>query len=389
MIELDPADSRFADIPTPALVLDVGVLETNIARMATIASGHGVALRPHAKSHKSAEVARRQLAAGAIGICCATLAEAEALIDAGIDNLLVTSPLAGREKCTRFAALSRRGRIAAVVDDPETVALLGKTTQGCVLDLAIDIDIGQARTGTTTAGETVALAQQIAALPGLRFVGVQGYAGHVQHIAEAGERVAAARLAASRLREVISALTDGGCQPGFVSGSGTGASGLDMREGPYTEIQAGSYPLMDAEYRTVRDAADGQLPFGQSLFVLATVVSTRRAGEITVDAGTKALAVNGPPPDFLIGVPQGSRYRFWGDEHGIIALPRDASPPPVGSRILIPPTHCDPTVNLHAAYHVVVDDGPLHIWPIIGRYRPRPVASRAGATNDTGGSREL
>ncbi|MEA2944501.1 MAG: D-threonine aldolase [Bradyrhizobium sp.] len=132
-------------------------------------------------------------------------------------------------------------------------------------------------------------------------------------------------------------------KPGFVSGGGTGTRDIDMREGPYTDLQVGSYLLMAAEYRTIRGEDAGQLPFLQSLYILATVVSTRSASEITVDAGTKALAVSGPVRDHFIDVPAGSSYRFWGDEHGLITLPKSAAPLRAGARILIPATHCDPT----------------------------------------------
>lgn len=369
MNRLDVADERFGRIPTPALVLDATVLDANIARMATLASARDIALRPHMKSHKSVAIARRQCAAGAVGIACATLAEAEDLGAADIQNILLTSPLTGEEKCARFVALSRRGSIATVVDDASQVTMLRALAGDVPLELAVDIDVGQARTGVIDPREAVALAKTIAALPNTRFVGIQGYAGHAQHVAGFEDRQHVARDAAQRLRNVVSALSEVGLKPGLVSGSGTGTSDFDMLEGPYTEIQAGSYLLMDAEYRTVRGANAGALPFQQSLYVLATVVSNRRPGEITVDAGTKALAVNGPIPDLIIGVPEGARYRFWGDEHGIVTLPPGAATLSTGSRILIAATHCDPTVNLHAAYHVVTDDGSLDIWPIGGRYR--------------------
>lgn len=370
MTALNPTDRRFFDIPTPALVLDAAVLDTNIAHMARAAMASGVSLRPHFKSHKSIEIARRQLNAGAIGISCATLAEAEDLMNGGVSDLLLTSPLAGPEKCARFAALHRQGRITTVVDDVRQVLMLAELAgDGAPLKLAIDVDIGQGRTGVVGAAAAVNLAQSIAANPRVCFAGIQGYAGHVQHLVAAEKRLEAATETADRLRMVITALRSLGFDPGFVSGSGTGASEFDMRQGPYTELQVGSYLLMDAEYRTLLGQNAEPLPFQQSLYVLATVVSSARPGEITVDAGTKALAVNGPVPDRLIGVPAGSRYRFWGDEHGIVSLPEGAPQPVVGTRILISPTHCDPTVNLHPVYYVVSDDAPLSIWRVAGRYR--------------------
>jgi D-serine deaminase-like pyridoxal phosphate-dependent protein len=367
-MQLNPLDPRFAQIPTPALVLDAVALDANIARMAALAKACNISLRPHAKAHKSLVIARRQCAAGAIGLACATLAEAEHLIDRQVPHILLTSPLAGEEKCARFVALSRRGPIASVVDDMSEALRLSALSDGLSLDLAIDVDVGQARTGVIDPGHAVTLAKQITALPNLRFVGVQGYAGHAQHLATFEERKKAARRSAERLREVVTALTEAGLRPGFVSGGGTGTANIDMREGPYTDLQVGSYLLMDAEYREIRDENSERLPFLQSLYILATVVSTCRAGEITIDAGTKALAVNGPLPDHLLGIPAGASYRFWGDEHGTIILPPGTKPPRTGARILIPATHCDPTVNLYPVYHVVTNEGPLSIWPIVGRY---------------------
>jgi D-serine deaminase-like pyridoxal phosphate-dependent protein len=152
-----------------------------------------------------------------------------------------------------------------------------------------------------------------------------------------------------------------------ISGSGTGAHAYDM-DGPYSELQVGSYVFMDADYGRVRQDDGSPLPFEPALYVLATVVSANREDQVTVDAGTKALAVNGPAPARFIGLPAGASYSFSGDEHGAIALPPGSPRPAVGARVLIGATHCDPTVNLHAAYHAVDADGAVTVIPIIGRY---------------------
>jgi D-serine deaminase-like pyridoxal phosphate-dependent protein len=360
------------NVPTPALIVDGATLDANIARMAAITVANGVALRPHAKTHKCAEIARKQLQAGAIGIACATLGEAEALAQAGVTGLLVTSPVVGAVKAARLARLHRGnpGAVAAVVIDhpiqlEELAAAIGSDAPP--LGVLVDVDVGQGRTGVATLQDGHALARLAARDRRFAFRGLQGYAGHVQHIFDPVARRAAASESVETLRTLAGVLAADGLSYAIVSGSGTGAHAYDMA-GPYTELQAGSYVFMDADYGRVRQDDGAPLSFEAALFVLATVVSANRDGQLTVDAGTKALAVNGPPPALLIGAPEGSSYTFAGDEHGTITLPAGAARLALGSRILIGATHCDPTVNLHGEYHVVAGDGAVSTWPIIGRY---------------------
>lgn len=365
---LAPDLPTLRDIPTPALVVDETAMDANIARMAAFARDSGVSLRPHAKTHKSAEIARRQLAAGASGICCATVSEIEAMAAEGIGGLLLTCPIGDAGKAARIAAVNRQAPLAVVTDHPSQVDLI----QGAMgagdpeLLVLVDVDVGQRRTGVFGAAAARDLARRICAAPSLTFGGLQGYGGHVQHIIDAAERRAAAAAAAAELQQAIEALLDDGITCPLVTGSGTGASAYDI-EGPYTELQVGSYALMDADYRRVH-AAEGEWLYAPALFVLATVVSAGRPGQFTVDAGTKALAVNGPPPDILRGAPDGCRYAFSGDEHGTIALPEGAQAPAIGTKILIAATHCDPTVNLHAAYHFVGHNGGVRRVPVLGRH---------------------
>jgi D-serine deaminase-like pyridoxal phosphate-dependent protein len=361
------------DIPTPALVLEGAALDANIDRMAAVAAAHHVALRPHAKTHKCAAVARKQLQAGAIGVACATLWEAEALAQAGVAGLLVTSPVVGTNKAARLVRLNRADRgagITVVVDHPAQLEALADAlaSDDPPLGVLVDVDVGQGRTGIATLQDGHALARMAARDPRFAFRGLQGYAGHIQHIFDPAARRVAAGEAIEVLRTLAAVLAIDGLPCPVVSGSGTGAHAYDMA-GPYTELQTGSYVFMDADYARLRQDDGSPLPFVPALFVLATVVSANRDGQITVDAGTKALAVNGPPPALLIGVPDGASYAFAGDEHGTIALPADTPRPTVGSRVLIGATHCDPTVNLHSEYHVIGGDGGVTTWPIIGRYR--------------------
>jgi D-serine deaminase-like pyridoxal phosphate-dependent protein len=366
---LNPDLAGFKDIETPALVLDRAALMRNIAAMAATAMAAGIALRPHAKTHKSAEIARLQIAAGAIGICCATVAEIEALARANIPGLMLTTPVMDRPKLIRLAAIARDADIAIVIDHADQIAVLDEliVPGARPLDLLVDIDVGQRRTGVIDAAQTVMLARLIATKPWARFAGIQGFAGHVQHIIDAAARKAAAASVGAILNAHLAALREAGIAAAVVTGSGTGASSFDAA-GPYTELQVGSYVFMDADYGKLTIEAGGALPFEASLYVLATVTSVNRPGEFTIDAGVKALAFNGPPPDRIIGAPDGCTYRFGGDEHGMVTLPDGAAAPKLGSRVLVLTTHCDPTVNLHPRVYAVGTDGGIEIWPVLARY---------------------
>ncbi|MDB5565795.1 MAG: hypothetical protein JWP84_2361 [Tardiphaga sp.] len=366
---LDPDLPAFQDIQTPALVLDSGALARNISGMAAFAKAHGIGLRPHAKTHKSPRIAQLQLEAGALGISCATVAEIEAFAQAGIPGLLLTSPVADRAKLERLARVARVTDIRIVVDHADQIGvlceLLGEGSRP--LQVLVDIDVGQRRTGVCDVASTLALAQLISAAPALRFGGIQGFAGHVQHLIDADERKAAAAVVRGILDAHLRALADAKIDAAIVTGSGTGACSFDA-SGPYTELQVGSYVFMDADYGRLQREGGGALPYEPSLFVLATVTSVNRTGEFTVDAGVKALAFNGPTPELMIGAPAGSTYRFGGDEHGMITMSPGSVAPKLGSRVLVLTTHCDPTVNLHAYFHVVGHNNGVETWPVLARY---------------------
>jgi len=365
---LSPEQAIFRDLNTPALVVDFRALQANIARMSETARRAGLALRPHAKTHKSQEIAVLQIRAGAVGIACATVEEAEMLAEAGIGGLLLTAPVMAETKFSRIAKIHRERGITVVVDHPHQVkGFASKLEIGDrPLPVVVDIDVGQRRTGVISVADAVRLAQVVAAERKFEFAGIQGYAGHAQHIVESGQRRIATSAAADLVREIAEALYHAGFKSRLVTGSGTGTFQQDCH-GPYNELQVGSYVFMDADYARVVDEAGAGPPFEPSLFALATVVSVNRPGEVTVDAGTKALATNGPPPCHIVGAAAGSTYRFAGDEHGIVATPPGQMSPALGDRLLIGATHCDPTVNLHARYHVVAE-GQMQTWQIRGRY---------------------
>lgn len=354
---------------TPALVVDLEALDRNIARMAATARAMGVGLRPHAKTHKCVTIARRQMAAGAQGVCCATVGEAEVLADAGIAGVLLTSPPATPARVGRIAALNRRAEgLMVVADDPGLVDALAAAAADRPLAVLVDLDVGAHRTGCPSVEDAAALAARIADRPALRFAGVQGYYGHLQHVADPAKRAAAVRAARAPLEALVTELTARGLPPAIVTGAGTGTHAIDGREGPFTEMQVGSYIFMDAQYNAV-----GQSPhaagFETALFVATAVVSARHGGFVTVDGGFKAFSADGPLPVPARGAPPGSRYAFWGDEHGRLILPDGAPTTPVGTVVEWVAPHCDPTVNLHDRYHVVQGDTLIDIWPIEARGR--------------------
>src|ERR1700736_456276 len=371
LTSLDPNDAVLGDIETPALVIEAATIDGNIARIQAAAPAAGASLRPHANTHKSPDIARRQRQVGAIGIGCATLREAEDMSEAGVSDLLITSPMVGRDKLGRVVALHRRSPIMLVVDHPSQVGAIATALSADDLPVPVllDVDVGQARTGLVSPDDADALARQLRSSPRIRFAGLQGYAGHIQHIIDGNERRQGTERAAALLRAVAEAARGENLPVDIIiSDSGTGTSAFDLAGNCYTELQTGSYVFMDADYGRLREPDGAELPYQHALFVLAAVVSANRAGQVTVDAGTKALAVNGPAPDRFIGVPAGSSYAFAGDEHGTIKLPPGAAAPAGGRRVLIGATHCDPTVNLHSSYRVVNADGSIARWPIIGRY---------------------
>jgi 3-hydroxy-D-aspartate aldolase len=355
---------------TPALVLDLDALERNVAEMAAYCAAHGVALRPHAKTHKSVEVAGRQLEAGAIGISVATIGEAERLTDGGIGNLLITSPLPTPAKLRRLRTLLGRAEgLMVVADSVAGVDALAETVADAdrQLIVLVDLGVGRQRTGCTSIGQAQAVARRIADSNTLAFGGVQAYAGHLQHTAEIAERGRQDALERARAGEAVERLRADGLVPRMVTGAGTGSHALDAASGLFTELQCGSYVFMDVDYQRVALRPDQAQPFEPALFVRTSVISANSAGHVTTDAGLKHFATDGPRPVIARGAPAGAEYHFFGDEHGRIELPNAPEHLPVGTVLECITPHCDPTVNLYDVYHVVHGDVLVDIWPIDAR----------------------
>ena len=362
-----------ADVPTPALMLDEDALTRNIARMAEFLASHGKGFRPHAKTHKCPQIAARQLAAGAVGVCAAKVSEAIVLARAGIEPILITSPVTTRGKTDAVAALAASGaRIQIVVDSLLGAQLLDAAARArhTAIDVLIDLDPRLGRTGVRELTDAVKLADWIAANRrdggAIRLVGVQHYAGQVMHVAGHAKRRDKSFVCWKSAIATCDALRQAGHHLEIISGGGTGTYDIDCEVPEITDLQVGSYVFMDQQYIDV-GGRDGERleDFEVSLTVATTAISQPVSGMITVDCGFKGFASESIAPT-AIDLPN-VRYRFGGDEHGILLLDDGAQEPLLGQRIEFVTPHCDPTVNLYD-YYWVHRDGYVHaLWPVSAR----------------------
>jgi 3-hydroxy-D-aspartate aldolase len=361
------------ELETPALCIDLAALEYNIDHLARWARGTGIAVRPHVKTHKCQAIARLQRAAGAIGMSAATLAEAEAMLAADTGPVLLTSPVVGTAKLRRLAALHAGNgeRLLVVTDTPASVAELETlaAAAGRPLGVLIEHHAGQGRSGCETLAELGTLVKAIGEAPHLELKGLQHYFGHLQHLADPAERRARVLEATGAAQRMLAELRGAGARLEIVSGGGTGTLLAAAEAGFYTELQAGSYVFMDAQYEDAL-AEDTTLEFHPALFVAARVTSVQAPasrGYVTIDAGQKALSIDAPGPRPRGAGAAGTSYAFFGDEHGRWLLPPGTAIPPRGARVDLLPGHCDPTVALHDAYHVFRGTELVAIWPIDAR----------------------
>jgi D-serine deaminase-like pyridoxal phosphate-dependent protein len=363
-----------AQVDTPALLIDLDAFERNLKRMADFAARTGMRLRAHAKTHKSPDIAARQVALGAVGVCCQKVSEAEVMVAGGIGDVLVSNEVAGAAKLDRLAKLADRARVGVCVDDPANVAELeaAAARAGVSLDVMVEIDVGGRRCGVPPGEPAARIAQLVAAAPHLRFAGLQAYHGAAQHVRDAGERREQILRAVSHVQETQRALAAVGLKAEIVSGAGTGTYETEAGSGVYNELQCGSYIFMDADYARNRDA-DGAAfaAYEHALFVYATVMSLPVAERAVVDAGHKALS-----NDSGMAVPwqlPGAIYNRPSDEHGVLDLAGCTGARLArGDKVLLVPGHCDPTVNLHDWYVGVRGLGTAgahaeSVWPVAAR----------------------
>ena len=358
--------NRLEEVDTPALVLELDAFERNLRSLADAVSGRKVRVRAHAKTHKCPEIAKRQIAAGAIGVCCQKVSEAEAMVEAGIADVLVTNEVVGAPKLERLAALAKRARIGVCADDAGNVRDLeaAAARAGAALDVYIELEVGMRRCGVAPEEPALALAHEIAGCRHLRFAGLQAYQGRAQHLRAMSERRAAIDAAAVAARTTRELIEQAGIRCPVVTGAGSGTFMLEIESGAWDEIQPGSYVFMDADY--ARNEWVAPLPrFEHSLFVLATVMSRPGAGLAVVDAGLKASSVDSGMP--TVWQRPGLACTRMSDEHGCLEIGPGAAVPRLGEKLLLVPGHCDPTVNLYDWY-VCVRGGVVEaIWPITAR----------------------
>lgn len=357
---------RIADLDTPALLVDLDLMQANIAALFGRLRPTGVRVRPHLKTAKCPEIAGLLAAAGADGFCVAKLGEAEVMAAAGIDDLLITGELAGAPKLHRLAALhAAHPRVRVVVDSLAGARLLDDACAGTAqpLEVLIELDVGQRRCGVLPGEPALALARELARLPHLRLVGLQGYEGHLQHLADPDEQARRVDEAMDLLTSTAALLRADGHDIAVVTTGGTGTCERCAAHPGVTEVQPGSFIFLDRAYR---DALGGRSGYANALTVRATVISLPAPGRAVIDAGLKALSTdmgNAEP----VGLP-GVRYRPGGDEHGILewegAAPGGLA---LGAQVALIPGHIDTTVNLYDAYHVQRGGALITTWPLSAR----------------------
>jgi len=343
---------------TPALVLDLDAFERNLHTLRDAVKGKPVRIRPHAKTSKCPEVAKRQIALGAVGVCCQKVSEAEAMVEGGIGDVLVSNEVVGAQKLARLAGLAKKARIGICVDSAEGLAQL--KASGADVDVYVEIEVGMKRCGVPPGKPAVDLARAIIA-SNLRFSGLQAYHGRAQHLRTLEERHAVIAAAAEAVRTTKDLLKKSGIACPTVTGAGSGTFMFEVQSGAWDEIQPGSYAFMDADY--ARNEWAAPLPrFEHALFVLTTVMSRPSPTLAVVDAGLKASSVDSGLPG--LWQRPGLAYTHASDEHGWV---EGAEAPRLGEKLLLVPGHCDPTINLYDWYVCVRRGAVEALWPITAR----------------------
>lgn len=357
-----------ADIQTPCLVVDLAALERNIAKMQRFCDDMGVRLRAHGKMHKSGDVALMQIAAGATGICCQKVSEAEAFARAGVTDILVTNQVRDPAKIDRLARLPRLARTIVCLDDINNVAELSTaaTRHGTTLECLVEIDCGAGRCGVTTTADVLAIAHAITAAPGLTFSGIQAYQGAAQHLTSFEERKTKIDRAIAMVRDAVDALETEGITCTIVGGAGTGSYAFEGNSGVYNELQCGSYAFMDADYGRILDGDGNRLDAAEwenALFIFTAIMSHPKADVAICDAGLKVQSVDAGLP--VVYSRTDVTYIKCSDEHGVITDPDGKLA--VGDKVRLVPGHCDPTCNVHDWYVGVRDGIVEQLLPVTAR----------------------
>ena len=350
-------------LDTPALLVDVPVMERNLEKLHTYFAQRPAKVRPHVKGHKSPILAHRQLDAGGTvgGVCCATVGEAEVMVLNGIKDVFITNEIVTRPKIARLMALARLANMMVAVDDPQNIQDLSEAAQSChvTLRVTVDVNIGIDRCGVDPGPKVVDLAKLVARAPGLRFAGLMGYEGGMW-INDFEERSMATKARMQKLLDAREMVEGAGLAVEIASGGGTGTWNITGDIAGVTEVQAGAYPFMDAHYRYVPD-------FEVSLIVLSTVVSRPAVDRAIVDCGHKAIGLTLGLPE--VAWPKGAKVARLSSEHGHLELEGDARQLRPGDKVRLIPAHGGTAVNIHSYYYMVRDGKLEGVWEIPARAR--------------------
>lgn len=355
------------DIATPALMIDLNAFEKNVELMANFIKDNGIRHRAHAKTHKSVDIALYQIEhGGACGICCQKVSEAEALVAAGITNVLVSNQVVSPRQIDRLAKLAKQSRVIVCVDDLFNVSDLSAAMvkNEVQIECLVEIDCGGGRCGVDWGRPAVELAQKIAASKGLLFSGLQAYQGSAQHIKEYALRRAKVEAAVEQVADTLRMMVLEGLQCTIVGGAGTGTYYFEGTSKVYNEIQCGSYIFMDVDYQNILDAEGNCISeFDNGLFVLTSVMSHAKSDVAICDAGLKALSVDSGLPK-VFGRDD-LEYIKCSDEHGVITDPNGVLS--INDKLKLIPGHCDPTCNLFDWYVGVRNGRVESLWPVTAR----------------------
>lgn len=354
-----------AAIDTPALLIDLDAMEHNLSEVHAAIQTAGIAVRSHAKAHKCPDIALRQIQAGAVGICVQKASEAEPFIEVGIKNILITNEVVGVRKVERVARLAAHAHMGLCVDNIVQVHQIGAAARRhhVAIDIYIEMDVGHGRCGVTSSSAAIELAQAISTYsPALVFAGLQAYHGAAQHIRDPDQRGLTIQAACERVKAMIADLNQAGYAVNAVTGGGTGTYELEAESGLYTEVQPGSYVLMDKDYQENMRAAE-EPALENALYVLCTVISVSQTHAV-LDGGLKTFAIDSGLPEI---VTPGWSVRTISDEHTLIVPGTDATALKVGDKVRLIPGHCDPTVNLHDWIIAVRNDKVEELWPVSAR----------------------
>ena len=359
------------ELDTPALCVDLDLLEANLDKMATTMSTNGIASRPHAKTHKCPTIAHMQMDRGSVGICTAKVSEAEAMFLNGIDQILNTTGNVTPTKINRAMNLAQQcpGFIQATDSQPNARLLSeAAVAKGIVADVVVDVDPGIRRTGTPFGQSALQLAQLIDQLPGLRFRGMLCYDAAAQHVVGFQTRKAQTLERMVQATDTFNLMNAAGLNTEIFSGGGTGTYNIDHDTVGMTDVQVGSYVFMDAQYISIGGEQDAEVysDFATSLTVMTTVLNDQYEGRATSDAGAKACTINQPWP--IIKGESGMTYRSGSDEFGTILYGDDPSRDyKVGDKLEVIVSHCDPVVNLYDQMYAIRGDVVEAVWPISAR----------------------